>query len=64
MAYKSKEDGIKALRIWSGVAEALCKECPYNNIEIEKDTEYGCYDNVMQDAAEYLDEYWMIRGEK
>ena len=55
MANRSKNDVIKALRICSGVIEALCRECPYNNIEIESDTEYSCYDNVMQDAAEYLD---------
>ena len=55
MANRSKNDVIKALRICSGVIKASCRECPYNNIEIESDTEYSCYDNVMQDAAEYLD---------
>ncbi len=56
MAYKSKEDVKKALKIYSGAIEASCRECSYNNIEIEENTKYDCYDQVMIDAAEYLSE--------
>ena len=57
MAYKSKEDVIKALKICSDESCSDCKGCPYQNYKPSYHSDvFLCNDQVMMDAAEYLSE--------
>lgn len=59
MAYKSKEDVIKALKICSDENCSDCKGkgCPYQNYKPSYHSNvFLCNDQVMMDAAEYLSE--------
>lgn len=57
MAYKSKEDVIKALKICSDESCSDCKGRPYQNYKPSYHSNvFLCNDQVMMDAAEYLSE--------
>lgn len=57
MAYKSKEDVIKALKICSDENCSDCKGCPYQNYKPSYYSDvFLCSTQVKMDAAEYLSE--------